>query len=71
LEGLLNTKINDYANWIKCAYADENVQMQQRFGENIELRVHLYPIQGYNHGWGTILGTMNKSGPCKEIKFLV
>jgi hypothetical protein len=35
------------------------------------LRVHLYLVQGYNHSWGTILRTMNKSKPHEEIKFLV
>ncbi len=48
-------------------YANEDVQMQQRFGMNIELKVHLYLVQGYNHNWGTILRTMIKSRPHEEI----
>lgn len=63
MEGQLNIEVDDYAY--------EDAWMQQKFGKNIELRVHLYIIQGYNHGWGTILRTMNKLGPHEEIKFHV
>ncbi len=44
LEGLFS-KDDDYVDQIKCAIVDENVQMQQRLGNNIEPNVHLYLVQ--------------------------
>jgi hypothetical protein len=44
LEGLFSED-DDYVDWIKCAVVEEDVQMQQRLGKNIEPNVHLYPVQ--------------------------
>jgi len=44
LEGLF-FEDDDYADWIKCATIEEDAQMQQRLGKNIEPNVHLYLVQ--------------------------
>jgi hypothetical protein len=47
LEGLFS-KDDDYADWIICAAAKENVLMQQRLGKDIKPNVHLYIVQVSN-----------------------
>ncbi len=44
LEGLF-IEDDDYANWINCAATEEDAQIQQRLGKNIETNVHLYSVQ--------------------------
>jgi hypothetical protein len=39
LEGLF-LEADDYADWIKCAAAEEDVRMQQKLGKNIEPNAH-------------------------------
>jgi hypothetical protein len=47
LEGLFS-KVDDYVNWIKCVFVEEDVWMQQRLGNNIQPNVHLYQVQVFD-----------------------
>ncbi len=38
-------KDDDYSNWIKCADVNKNARMQQKIGEIVKPKVHLYHVQ--------------------------